>query len=125
LGNILVVEDDIINQKLFRNLLTNKGFKIDIIDNGFRAFDLFCNKKYDLIIMDIHLSESDGMKATELIREEEKKIGGRIPIIGVTAYTDENDIDECLKIGMDEYITKPFDRNFFYKIIRKYLKITS
>lgn len=120
--NILVVEDDIINQKLFRSLLLDKGFDIDVIDDGDKAFELYCENKYDLIIMDVHLFGSNGITATELIRKNEEKSGKRIPIIGFSAYTNENEIAECMKSGMDEYVPKPFGRAFFYEIINKYLK---
>ena len=72
--------------------------------------------------MDIQLFGIDGIKTTKLIRMKEKKTGGRIPIIGITAYGDEYGKDECLKIGMDDYLTKPFDRDNFYEIIEKFLK---
>jgi PAS domain S-box-containing protein len=120
--NILIVEDDLINQKLFCSLLSNKDYKLEVVDDGSKAFELFEKKKFDLIIMDIQLFGIDGIKTTKLIRLKEKKTGGRIPIIGITAYGDEYGKDECLKIGMDDYLTKPFDRDNFYEIIDKFLK---
>ncbi len=120
--NILIVEDDLINQKLFCSLLSDKDYKLEVVDDGSKAIQLFEKKKYDLIIMDIQLYGIDGIRTTKLIRMKEKKTGGRIPIIGVTAYGEEYGRDECIKIGMDDYLIKPFDRDNFYEVIEKYLK---
>ena len=120
--NILIVEDDLINQKLFFSLFYNTNFNIEVVNDGGKAIDLCEKKKFDLIIMDIQLYGIDGIKTTKLIRMKEKRTGGRIPIIGVTAYGDENSRDECIGIGMDDYLTKPFDRNIFFEVIEKLLK---
>ena len=119
--NILVVEDDFINQKLFNDLLIKKGYKVSTVDDGNKIFPLIEKTNFDLIIMDIQLFGMDGMEATRVLREKEKKKGGHIPVIGMTAFAMQGDREKCLEIGMDDYLPKPFDKDDFYNIIEKYL----
>ena len=119
--NILVVEDDFINQKLFNDLLIKKGYKVSTVDDGNKIFPLIEKTNFDLIIMDIQLFGMDGFTATSVLREKEKDTGGHIPVIGMTAFAMQGDREKCLEIGMDDYLPKPFDKDDFYNIIEKYL----
>ncbi len=121
--NILVVEDDFINQKLFNDLLTKKGYKVSTVDDGNKIFPLLEKNDFDLIIMDIQLFGMDGYAATKKLRQIEKDTGGHISIIGMTAYAMKGDRERCIESGMDDYLPKPFDKDDFYKIVDKYLKI--
>ena len=73
--------------------------------------------------MDIQLFGMDGYSATKKLREIEEDTGGHIPIIGMTAYAMKGDKERCMESGMDDYLPKPFDKDDFYKIVNKYLKI--
>ena len=73
--------------------------------------------------MDIQLFGMDGYSATKKLRQIEKDTGGHIPIIGMTAYAMKGDKERCIESGMDDYLPKPFDKDDFYKIVDKYLKI--
>jgi len=119
--NILVVEDDFINQKLFNDLLIKKGYKVSTVDDGNKIFPLIEKINFDLIIMDIQLFGMDGFTATSVLRKKEKETGGHIPVIGMTAFAMQGDREKCLGVGMDDYLPKPFDRDDFYNIIEKYL----
>jgi len=106
--NILLVEDNIINQKIIILSLKNIVKKIDVANNGEEALNLFKKEKYDLILMDLQMPIMDGFIATKKIREIENNSSNHTPIIAVTANALLGDRDKCIDAGMDEYISKPF-----------------
>jgi CheY-like chemotaxis protein len=116
--NLLLVEDNILNQKLITLSLNKYGFNIDIAYNGFNAVEKYKERTYDVILMDIMMPIMDGYEATKLIREIEKERGCKTPIIGFTANTYDSDRDICKMAGMDEYMTKPFDFDEFKVILK-------
>ncbi len=103
--NILVVEDNLTNQKVARQILKRLGYETDIVNNGREALVEVRKKEYDLIFMDIHMPELDGLAATREIR----KITCAIPplIIALTADVLKGERERCLEAGMDDYLTKP------------------
>ncbi len=115
--NILLVEDNILNQKLIFLNLKKMGFKIDIANNGKEAVDMVKLNRYNLIIMDLMMPVMDGLEATTLIREYESNLDYSTTIIGLTANTFDADREKCLDHGMDEYMTKPFDLNLFKSLL--------
>jgi len=117
--SLLLVEDNIINQKLIFLSLHKYYFNIDIANNGFEAVNKFKNKKYDLILMDLMMPVMDGFEATKSIRDIEYKSNTHTPIIGLTANTFDADREKCLLIGMDEYIAKPFDLEVFDSVLNQ------
>lgn len=106
--NLLLVEDNVINQKIVLLSLTKKVQSIDVAGNGKEALDMFGTKKYDAILMDIQMPVMDGVTATRKIRELEMTTQERIPIIAITANALTGDRDICLSAGVDDYISKPF-----------------
>ncbi|MBI9061076.1 MAG: response regulator [Marinilabiliaceae bacterium] len=120
--SVLLVEDNVLNQKLIFLNLAKFGFKIDVANNGQEALDKLENQSYDLILMDLMMPIMDGLEATLRIRENEKYGQQHIPIIGLTANTYDADREKCIAHGMDEYMAKPFDLEEFYSNI-KLLKI--
>lgn len=117
---LLLVEDNILNQKLIFLTLSKFGFKIDVANNGREALDKLENKSYDIILMDLMMPVMDGLEATRKIRERDKETGSSNIIIGLTANTYDADRDKCLKEGMNEYMAKPFDIEIFKDIISKF-----
>ncbi len=117
--NILLVEDNVLNQKLIYLNLTKYKHCIDIANNGKEAVDKVKATKYDLIIMDLMMPVMDGLEATSRIRTYESESGANTKIIGLTANTFDADRDKCLKYGMDEYMAKPFDLVIFNDILVK------
>ncbi|MES2515992.1 MAG: response regulator [Bacteroidota bacterium] len=105
---VLIVEDNVLNQKLAADLLLNEGFNIDIAENGQVALDRLKEKQYDVILMDIQMPVLDGYQATKKIRGELKI---NTPIIAMTANAITGEQERCLNLGMNDYITKPFKRN--------------
>jgi CheY-like chemotaxis protein/signal transduction histidine kinase len=107
-ANILLVEDNLINQKIVILSLKNLIGNIDIANNGKEALDKFGSTKYDLILMDIQMPIMDGITATKKIREIEASTLTHIPIIAITANALSGDKEICLAAGMNDYISKPF-----------------
>ena len=116
---LLLVEDNILNQKLIFLNLIKYGFKIDVANNGQEAVDKFRERKYNLILMDLMMPLMDGLEATREIRNIESVNGGHTPIVCITAITYDADREKCLASGMDEFMTKPFDIEIFQSIIKE------
>jgi len=109
--NILLVEDNLLNQRIVSFSLKKYNYEVDIANNGIEAIERFREKRYDVILMDIMMPVMDGLEATLKIREIEKSqnIKVRTPIVALTANTMDNDRDKCISYGMDDYLPKPFD----------------
>ena len=106
-ARILLVEDVPMNQKLVKALLEKEGWEVQLAANGTEALAALEEGEFDVALMDIQMSVMDGFKATALIREQEKKKGGHLPIIAMTAHALKSDREKCLEAGMDDYISKP------------------
>lgn len=106
--NILLVEDNIINQKVVIKTLVKQGAAIDIANNGKEAIELLRIKEYDLVLMDIQMPEMDGFEATSFIRNKMDFPLNQIPIIAMTASALVSEKAKCLSMGMDDYLSKPF-----------------
>ncbi len=116
---ILVVEDNIINQKVTMANLNKFGHDIEIAENGKMAVEMFESGKYDLILMDIQMPVMDGYEATKNIRKIEKNnnISNKIKIVAITANAMKEDRSKCLNAGMDDYITKPIKQAELKRIL--------
>jgi CheY-like chemotaxis protein len=118
--SLLLVEDNVLNQKLIFLTLSKYGFRIDVANNGQEALEKMRNKNYDIILMDLMMPVMDGLEATRQIREMEKDWNTKNIIIGLTANTYDADRDKCIRQGMDEYMAKPFDIDKFGEIISNF-----
>lgn len=107
-GLILVVDDSEINRYVANKLLTQWGFKVDVADNGQIAVEMIATKRYDLILMDLHMPVLDGFKASKVIRAYNNGEFNELPIVALTASIFEKDIEEISRSGMTDYIAKPF-----------------
>jgi len=117
--HILLAEDNPINQKLARFMLTKAGYQLTVVENGKEAVDTVTSQpdNYDLIFMDIHMPKMDGMDATKEIREK----GFRdIPIIAMTAHSMRGDREKFLDCGMNDYIAKPIKRETVFEMVKKW-----
>jgi signal transduction histidine kinase/CheY-like chemotaxis protein/streptogramin lyase len=117
--NILLAEDNPINQKLARYLLTKAGYGLTIVNNGVEAINRIkeAKMKFDLVLMDIQMPVMDGRDATRRIRE----MGfNDIPIIAMTAESMKGDREKCLDAGMNDYISKPIKREKVFDVIKKW-----
>lgn len=118
--SILLVEDNVLNQRIVTFSLKKYSHDVTIANNGLEAIDKFKEGKYDVVLMDIMMPEMDGLEATVRIREieNEMKINSRTPIIALTANTMDNDRDKCISYGMDDFMAKPFDIERLKQIFR-------
>lgn len=137
-ANILLVEDNIVNQKVALILLERLGFKAEVANNGKEAVAAVGRQKYSVILMDCHMPEMDGFEATVAIRKLEALAGTYTPIIAVTALAMAGDRERCIAAGMDDYISKPIDKDLLkiklnhwlrtdvvynsHKLVRKFLR---
>ena len=110
---VLVVEDNLVNQMLVLKVLKRQGFETDMAENGLIALDKVENNDYDIILMDLQMPKMDGYEATQKIRSltTDKK---DIPIMALSAHTFKGEYERCIAMGMDDFISKPFDINELY-----------
>jgi PAS domain S-box-containing protein len=104
---ILLVEDNAVNQRLAQFVLEKQGHAVAIAGNGKEALDALARQSFDVVLMDVQMPEMSGFDATAIIRQQEKRSGGHIPIIAMTAHAMTGDRERCLEAGMDRYVTKP------------------
>jgi len=121
-AKILVVEDNVINQKVTTSILKNMGIIPDIAENGLVAVKACQNKDYDLILMDVQMPEMDGLEATERILKSYKNNPGKAPVIlAMTANVIGESQSECRNAGMKGFITKPVAPGELSKNLEKWL----
>jgi signal transduction histidine kinase/ligand-binding sensor domain-containing protein/DNA-binding response OmpR family regulator len=106
-SQILLAEDNLTNQKLAERLLTKRGHKVTIANNGKEAVALLAERSFDFVLMDVQMPEMDGFEATAAIRAKEKSNGGHVLIIAMTANAMQGDKERCMAAGMDGYASKP------------------
>ncbi len=119
---ILLVEDNLMNQKVVMFNLKKLDCEITAVSNGREAIEIFKSNKYDIVLMDIMLPEKNGYEITLEIREFEKinEVKDPVTIIALTANTYENDKEKCLSVGMNDYLSKPFSAQQLINTIEKY-----
>ena len=108
---ILIVEDNIIIQKVATLNLNKMGHKVRVASNGIEAVDMFKNEAFDMILMDIQMPEMDGVEATTIIRQWERNNNTKnpIPIVAMTANSLQSDKEHFKSVGMNDYLGKPFN----------------
>ena len=104
---VLLVEDNVINQKLAVGVLVQHVKTVTIANNGLEAIQALESGEFDVVLMDVQMPVMDGLEATRKIREREAQTGGHIPIVAMTAHAMKGDREKCLDAGMDEYVSKP------------------
>ncbi|NQU88021.1 MAG: response regulator [Mariniphaga sp.] len=117
---ILYAEDNMVNQRVTQLLLKKIGVDCDIAHNGKEAFEMFKNRPYDLILMDMQMPELDGIESTREIRnfENNNNIENGVYIVAVTANAFSEDKQKCFKAGMNDFISKPFNEAELKNIIK-------
>ncbi|NMM63429.1 response regulator [Clostridium sp. P21] len=111
--NILLAEDDKLNQQVISRMIKERGYSIDIANNGEEAVSMYKSDKYDVILMDIQMPIMNGIEAAKIIKEKDK----HIPIIAITAYALKGDREKFLSNGMDDYIPKPVKMDKLFTVI--------
>ncbi len=107
--HILLVEDNLLNQKFALAVLKMNGYTADVAENGKIGLEKYEQNEYDLVLMDIQMPIMDGIECTKEIRQLESKNGWeRIKIIAVTAFAMPGDEQKFLEAGLDDYLAKPY-----------------
>jgi signal transduction histidine kinase/DNA-binding response OmpR family regulator len=104
---ILLAEDNLVNQRVVQRILEKRGHSVVVAGNGREALEALRTATFDLVLMDVQMSEVDGFEATRAIRDTEKDKGTHVPIIALTAHTMKGDKEKCIAAGMDGYLSKP------------------
>ncbi|HEY5509701.1 MAG TPA: response regulator [Prolixibacteraceae bacterium] len=119
---VLLVEDNLLNQKLLTINLSKLNCIVTVTNNGQEGFDFFKKQKFDVILMDLMMPIMDGYEASIEIRkfEREDESRGHTPIIAFTANTLNNDFQRCMENGMDYLMEKPFNSYKFIEIIKSF-----
>ena len=135
-GRILAVEDNLVNRRVVERMLEKLGHRVALAESGVAAISELRQNPYDLVLMDCQMPEMDGFAATASIRELEAaarsgahlggsfsmtRLGGRIPVIALTASALHGDREKCFAAGMDGYLTKPVAIDDLAEAIRGFL----
>ncbi|HUE85953.1 MAG TPA: response regulator [Vicinamibacterales bacterium] len=114
---VLVVEDNVVNQRVAFGLLTRRGHDVTIAQNGAEAVLLVERDRFDVVLMDLQMPVMDGFAATAAIRAHETGSGGRVRIVAMTAHAMKSDRDRCLRAGMDGYLSKPYAPETLFAVV--------
>ncbi len=121
--DILLVEDNILNQKVVSFNLKKYNYSVTAVRDGIEAMKEFRTGNFSLVLMDLMLPGMNGFEITSEIRKFEKSAGieKEVPIIAITANTLDNDREKCFQIGMNEYLSKPFTAEQLIEKIRLFI----
>jgi len=138
MGHVLVVEDNIVNQKVAAKMLECEGYRVDVVANGREAVEAVSRMAYALVFMDCQMPEMDGYEATRAIRQQEamgmgpevhkgeegsglsSHVSRHVPIIAMTANAMQGDRQLCLEAGMDDYVAKPVRREDLKAVLARW-----
>jgi CheY-like chemotaxis protein len=121
---VLLVEDNLINQKVALHQLSRLGYAAHVASNGEEALKALALHDYALVLMDCQMPLLDGFEATRRIRDAERLNGGqRLPVVAMTANAAEGDRERCLAAGMDDYLAKPIVRETLAALLRQYVPL--
>jgi CheY-like chemotaxis protein/nitrogen-specific signal transduction histidine kinase len=124
-ARILLVEDNLVNQKVALGQLKRLGYMADVAGNGLEALKALEQTDYQLVFMDCQMPEMDGFEATRTIRDPHSKVlNHEVPIIAMTANAMKGDRERCLESGMSDYLTKPVNRNELGNAISLWLQVS-
>ncbi|CAE6488957.1 unnamed protein product, partial [Rhizoctonia solani] len=119
-GTILLAEDNEVNRIVAVEQLRAGAYRVDVAASGTEALRMLTEKRYDLILMDIHMPDMDGDEAARIIRLDSKY--DRMPIIALTANIMQEDHDRYMQLGMNDVLTKPIDPEALTAAIDKWLR---
>lgn len=120
--NILAVEDNPIGQEVLQDLLENWGHSVDVVDSGREALHVLQQRSYDLVFLDCELPDMDGVEVAGAVRafEEEGRLTGRIPLVALTGRARPEHREQCLRAGMDDYLSKPVTGETLHAVVRRW-----
>jgi PAS domain S-box-containing protein len=118
---VLLVEDNLVNQRLAVRLLEKRGHRVAVAGTGLEALLALEKDSFDLVLMDVQMPEMDGLEATAAIRQKEKGTGLHQAVVALTAHAMKGDREKCLAIGMDGYLTKPIRPQELDQLLETYV----
>lgn len=116
-AKILVVEDNVVNQKVVRWFLASLGYDCDVVPSGSACLEVVSKKWYSLVLMDLQMPQMDGCATAKFMRQA----GHIMPIIALTAQDMPEGWQKCLDAGMNGYLTKPFIKADFQDVLKRWL----
>jgi hypothetical protein len=119
-GHVLLAEDQLVNQRVAVTYLQKLGLEVDVASNGQIAVEKALQKSYDLIFMDCQMPVMTGYDATRKIRE--MQVGGKTPIIALTAEGASGEKNTCFSVGMDDFLTKPLELERLTEVLHRWLR---
>lgn len=124
---VLLVEDNIVNQQVAREILGEAGMLVTVADNGQQAVELLRQSPdmapFAMILMDLQMPVMDGYEATRRVRASDARWAQDIPIIAMTAHSWANEAQSCLKAGMNDHVGKPIDVDDMFDTLRRWLPV--
>jgi signal transduction histidine kinase/CheY-like chemotaxis protein len=116
---VLLVEDNVVNQRVASGLLTRRGHRVTVVDEGRKALALLEQGAFDLVLMDLQMPVMGGLEATAAIRLRERDTGTHVRIVAMTAHAMASDRERCLAAGMDGYLSKPIDAAKLFAVVEQ------
>jgi len=127
-ASLLLVEDNQINQQVATIMLQSFGCSVEVAANGRLALEALARKSFDVILMDCQMPEMNGFETTRVIRAQEQSgqlSSQHVPVIAVTANTTPEDQKQCYNAGMDDFLSKPFNKEQLSSMLQKWLGMKS
>jgi two-component system sensor histidine kinase/response regulator len=118
-AKVLVVEDNVVNQRVAVTLLTRRGHTVTVANNGREAVAALERDAFDLVLMDVQMPEMGGLEATAMIRLREQESGTHQRIVAMTAHVMTGDRERCVAAGMDGYLSKPIDPRMLFAVVEQ------
>jgi signal transduction histidine kinase/CheY-like chemotaxis protein len=120
-GRLLVVEDNVVNQKVAMRMLVKMGYEVDLAQDGRQALERLAAVRYDAVLMDCQMPQMDGYQATRHIRDPASAVLDHdVPVIAMTANAFAEDRERCLEAGMNDFLSKPVDRSTLEQVLQKW-----
>jgi signal transduction histidine kinase/DNA-binding response OmpR family regulator len=116
---VLLVEDNVVNQRVAIGLLQRRGHDVTLAQDGREAVDISAHQSFDMVLMDLQMPVMGGLEATAAIREREQETGEHLRIVAMTAFAMNGDRERCLAAGMDGYLSKPIDPRMLFAVVEQ------
>jgi len=121
-GAVMVVEDNMVNRLIAREMLQSMGLEVFEVENGAQALEQIGRRPVDIVLMDCQMPVMDGYSATKYIREREQRLGlPNVPIVALTANALDDDTEQALRVGMNAHLVKPYTRRQLYDLLSRWL----
>jgi hypothetical protein len=128
-GRVLLAEDNLVNQQVAIEMLRSMGFEVALAEDGMQAIEAAAREEFDLVLMDCQMPRMDGFESARAIRQQEAQYQDdlrpdetrRVPIIALTANASKEARGQCLRAGMDDYLSKPFDQAQLTTVLARWM----